>query len=133
MESGAAEDLAMRRRGDQGSGSVLTGTQLPALLLSSSVPFPEARRETEVLNSGFAAESNPAQNGRKRKRQALPSSVPKASITKLTSYTPFIPLLDKPFSLILWIHFQPLCTYITYQKKFVEYIPWTREELQIIF
>lgn len=81
--------------------SVLTDIQLPVLLLNSSVSFPEARRETEVLNSGFAAESIAALNGRKQNRQVLPSSVPKASITKLPSYMPFIPLLDKPFSLIL--------------------------------
>jgi hypothetical protein len=52
------------------------------------VPFPEARRQRDVLNSGSVAESYPALNGRKQKRQALPRSVPKASIATLSSCVP---------------------------------------------
>lgn len=74
MESGAAEDLALEYREVTSELAVSVLTDTPLLLFNSSVPFPAARRETEVLKSAFATKSNYAQNGRKQKRQALPSS-----------------------------------------------------------
>lgn len=75
MQSGATEDPHKNLEvTSEEAVSVLTDTQLPVLLLNNSVPFPEARREMEVLNSGFVAESNPALTGRKAEREALPSA-----------------------------------------------------------
>lgn len=112
---------------------VLTDTQLPVLLLNSSVLLlPETRREAETWTQAWLQRATlHRREGSRKSRHVHAVCVPKARTAGLLSYMPFIPLLVELSFLTFQIYFpfQPLCACIRY-SNWICIFHWLGESCQ---